>query len=161
MYICVLALTQIRVNRAGTTAPVPEQLLQLNPQSDFGSRAIPRAWFGSRRPFRKRGLAQSRQAFQFRVTRPGIPGRHVARLHCGTRTWIVLTIQTAWLCLDAQKKENKAACGRTQQQSVILLSHETTSGEETRRPNQVHVQGLLVKDYAFNSNLHLAIEALR
>ena len=66
-------------------------------------------------------------------------------MHCGTRTWIVLTIQTAWLCLDAQKKENKAACGRTQQQSEILLSHETTSGEETRRPNQVHVRGLLGK----------------
>ena len=30
-----------------------------------------------------------------------------------------------------------------------------------KKTNQVHVQGLLVKDYAFNSNLHLAIEALR
>ena len=64
--------------------------------------------------------------------------------------------------LGRRKRENKASCGRTQRQSEILISYETISGEETTRPNQVSVQGLLVKDYAFKvSHLHLAIEALR
>ena len=134
LFCCVhmrACVDPIRGNCAGTTAPVPEQLLQLNPQSDFGSRVIPRGWFDSRRPPRKRGLAKP-TAFQFPCQ---LPQHHWAARCAIAPFGTDLRRVGDFVCVVVHSRKRKKQARTVVRKGIGRNhpSHETTSGEEKNK----------------------------